>query len=216
MKGANKAFLDQKDRWLLNNLLVYQVMTPPTGSPNNVYSFDLWRIGTIQDGAGTAKTMYELHQINERLIKDKADRSSNHIRAYFLPWTTGQTKSMQLGTDADFFFTPTLTGCTFAAASGQNPTVAHSNYVTGTGTVDQTTIDNDLNTLYGAAPIRKVEKTQYKTGTNASDFLATVVGFRTSAGWNFYYQRYRRTLAPKVGGGSQVVTVLQDRAVLIA
>ena len=131
MKGANKAFLDQKDRWLLNNLLVYQVMTPPTGSPNNVYSFDLWKIGTIKDGGGATRTMFELHQISERLIKDKADKSTNHIRAYFLPWTTGQTKSMQLGNDADFFFTPTLTGCTFAAASGANPTVAHSNYVTG-------------------------------------------------------------------------------------
>ena len=215
MKGANKAFLDQKDRWLLNNLLVYQVMTPPTGSPNNVYSFDLWKIGTIKDGGGATRTMYELHQISERLIKDKADKSTNHIRAYFLPWTTGQTKSMQLGNDADFFFTPTLTGCTFAAASGLNPTVAHSNFVTGTGTVDQDTIDEELDTLYGATPIRKVEKTQYKTGVDASDYLATVVGFRTTAGWNFYYQRYKRTLAPKPRGGSQLVTVLQDRAVLV-
>ncbi|MGH7155555.1 MAG: hypothetical protein ACREF3_16630, partial [Acetobacteraceae bacterium] len=116
------------------------------------------------------------------------------IRAYFLPYGSGSTRSGNLGVGADFFFTPTLNGCTFAASdNGVAPTVAHSNYVDASTKIDQPRIGQDLNGIFGTArPAVCLVKTDYKRPTTGSkDYRVTVVGFRSPAGWRFFYQQYR-------------------------
>ena len=111
-----------------------------------------------------------------------------------------------LGTNADYFFTPTVNGCSFAADSGgMSPRVAHSNHANlATQLIDQAAIDTDLNTIYGlAGPDLALRKADYKgPPVGTSDYMATIVGFRTAGGWSFHYQRYRQDTKFIEGKGS--------------
>ena len=128
---------------------------------------------------------------------------------------------MQLGTAADFFFTPTMDGCSLAISSGVNPTVTHGNYKMK---LDDTRADE-------ARTLRKIDghhaalhtdraKTLAKDTyampgaqkTLGFNFLVTVVGFRdpVTGVWDFFYQR-RKTSSLGAGGGTKVI--MQDRMV---
>lgn len=50
------------------------------------------------------------------------------FRAYYLPWKKNHSRVLKLGSDADFFFTSSLTGCTVQVfGSPLSPTVTHTN-----------------------------------------------------------------------------------------
>ena len=170
-----------------------------TGTELPVEDFDLRKVGGIIN-QGVAAKAYELRKLTE--VKGagaatkvrKVSGSTHVIRAYFLPWGPNKTYSGRLGVNADFFFTPTLNGCTFAhSGNGPTPSVAHANFVDLVTTItDQNAIDADLALKFGAAPASTLIKTTYKQpALGLEDYRATVVGVRTTNTWSFYYQNYR-------------------------
>lgn len=212
MHGANRRFMTKKAAWLADHLILYTVSKgSPSGNPFNqtlstvgaelpVQDFDLRKIGDIINQGGSAK-LYELRGLKEKIgpvatSKTRKISSSTHaLKAYFLPWGSNRTFCGKLGTKADYFFTPTLNGCTFAYSGvGPGPSVAHANFVNSTTTLtDQNAINTDLTGKFGGtAPAHTLIKTDYKTPTTGFvDYHATVVGIRTGNGWNFYYQSYK-------------------------
>jgi hypothetical protein len=155
-------------------------------------------------------------------VQYKVPKGAHPIRAYWVPWSSNTAWSVRLGNDADFFFTPTMDGCSLAISSGASPTVTHGNYkgLVNTGAADeartlQQMTDHHTNTL-GTDVSKTLPKDRYtataeekQAGTNK---LVTVVGFRDPIArtWAFYWQRRVVNLAdPKAG------IILQDRLVPI-
>jgi len=64
---------------------------------------------------------------NAVLLKFQTDSTGEFIKAYWLPWKTQQATSMDLGSDANFFFTSELTNCRFSVLDPdpKKPKVAH-------------------------------------------------------------------------------------------
>jgi hypothetical protein len=211
MDGAHQRFMTGNSAWLADHLIVYAVsqigsdarnpFRQPVGNVNTplqTYDFDLRKIGSILNQGASAKA-YELHQLNENYgpsgKKVRQVTGSTHpITAYFLPWGDGTTYCGQLGINADYFFTPTLNGCTFAYnGAGPNPSVAHANFVDATTRTDQAAIDADLLGKFGAAAAQTLIKATYKPPVyahGAMDYRAMVIGIRSGNSWNFYYQNY--------------------------
>lgn len=208
MDGANKRFMNGGAAWLANHLIVYKVTqagayannpfrqnTGTVGTTLPIKQFDLRKIGDIIN-AGVPAKEYELHEIAENRASGGVRRvglTTHPIRAYFVPWEGGKTYCGQLGINADYFFTPTLNGCTFAYdGNGPNVSVAHSNFVDALTITDQNAIDADLAAKFGGnMPGHTLIKATYKpAGGAAMDYRAMVIGIRTGNAWNFYYQSY--------------------------
>lgn len=216
MDGANQRFMTKKAAWLTDHLILYAVAKGTTScnpysqglgtvdAELDTYEFDLRKVGQIINAGGNGK-MYELQGMGESIGTGrnhqvrKTSFFTHPIKAYFLPWGTGMTFCGKLGNDADYFFTPTVNGCTFAYdGAAANPSVAHSNFVNNQ-LIDQAAIDNDLLAKFGHAPARTLIKATYKQApvpNVADDYRATVVGIRTANGWSFYYQNYSVLLQP--------------------
>ena len=224
MDGANQRFMNGKTQWLATHLIVYNVGRASgganpfgqglgtVGATLPIQQFDLRKIGSIQMEAGGRGKEYELRQLTEtnpNAPARKVGRNTHAIDAYFLPWGSNKTYCGQLGLGADYFFTPTLNGCTFVYSdNGPNPSVAHSNFVDSTTLLaDQGTMNTDLNTKFGgAAPASRLVKTDYKRAPIAmEDYRATVIGIRTGNSWRFYYQNYK---VESLGGGKLTNTGL--------
>jgi hypothetical protein len=231
MHGANQRFMNGKTNWLANHLIVYNV-DPAQGGRNPfgqglgtvgatlpIQQFDLRKIGAIHMEHGGQAKEYELRQLtetNRNAPARKVGRRTHAIDAYFLPWGSGKTYCGRLGINADFFFTPTLNGCTFVYSdNGPNPSVAHSNFVDPATTLtDQVAITNSLNAAFGgAAPPNRLIKTDYKRAPIAGeDYCATVIGIRTGNSWRFYYQNYK---TEPTGGGKLATNTGVDLCVEI-
>lgn len=215
MDGANQRFMTGKANWLASHLIVYNVFSGSANPYNQglgtvgttlpIQQFDLVKIGAIQMENGGRAKEYELRALNQR----NTGRFTRAINAYFLPWGSGKSYCGRLGINADYFFTPTLNGCTFVYSdNGPTPSVAHSNFVDPVTTLtDQVAITNSLNTAFGgAAPPNRLIKTDYKRAPIAGeDYRTTVIGIRNGNSWSFYYQNY---MAESHGGGRMTHTGL--------
>jgi hypothetical protein len=221
MKGANHEFMKEKAAWLQKHMIFYNVGNAATANPADqaantggaggelpIQAFDLRPMPSVRGPGGKKLKAYELHLMADTTAKGprKTGSSTHSINAYILAWGSLKTYEGTLGMNADYFFTPTVNGCSFAASSnGMAPRVAHSNHANlATQLIDQNRIDADLNVIYGAAgPDLTLKKADYKGATTGTaDHMATIVGFRTFAGWAFYYQRYEQDMVfkgPKVG-----------------
>lgn len=209
MDGANARFMAGKTAWLQRHLIVYNVFKTGDSNPFeqglgtantelDVQEFDLRKIGGIHMNGGQGKE-YELRWIDEwvgrgRDAKAREKGSNTHpIRAYFLPWGSNRSFVGKLGNAADFFFTPTLNGCTFAYSdNGAAPSVGHANFRNpATDLADQNAVNIDLIQKFGAMPPNRLIKTDYKRQPiGTEDYRATVIGIRSGGGWRFYYQNY--------------------------
>jgi hypothetical protein len=143
------------------------------------------------------------------------------ISAYWVPWSSGSCWSVRLGNDADYFFTPTMDGCSLAISSGASPVVTHGNYKSA----------RDPNLASQARTVRRINQQHTALGTDVNrtllksayvatpqqkaaglNHLVTVVGFRDRATstWSFYYQKRLRDY-----NDPNSALVLQDRMVAI-
>lgn len=232
-KDANKAVLAQRGRVANRDVVA-------GGTVNSgVYDFDLFKMptrGTVHNAAGTV-SVYQLKEwgtkerdqktnlnkvANTFTVTFKKPKYAHPIRAYWVPWSSGSCWSVQLGNDADFFFTPTMDGCSLSISSGVSPIVTHGNYkgITDPTRASQSRTlrkirEHHVNTL-GSDVNRSLRKNRYVAGhalkTQGLNNLVTVVGFRntTTGSWAFYWQRRRVDATdPTVG------PILMDRAVLI-
>lgn len=230
---ATKAVLAQRGRVANRDVVA-------GGTVNSgIYDFDLFKMPTRgrDQATGRAVSIYQLKEWgtkerDQRTNLDKVAQTftvtfkkpkyAHPIRAYWVPWSSGSCWSVQLGNDADYFFTPTMDGCSLSISSGASPIVTHGNYK---GIADPTrasqsrtlrkikehhegTLHSDVN--------RSLRKNQYVADhalkTEGLNNLVTVVGFRntTTGVWSFYWQRRRVDATdPTVG------PILMDRAVLI-
>ena len=230
MQGANKQFINGKATWLGNNLILYNVgrgMANPfnqplvqggggagTGTELPVQNFDLRQIPQVTHRKGHAVNAYELYAMTDGGRAHATGRFTHNIRAYFLPWGSGRSYEGTLGNNADFFFTPTLNGCSFAASTGGNPRVVHSNHANiATQSIDQGLIDADLNNIFGVhGPDRSLKKATYKQApVGTEDYRATIIGIRGATGWKFYYQRYKTDLVDTGHGSTLEITPLAMR-----
>lgn len=153
----------------------------------------------------------------------KTPKRAHPIRAYWTPWDANTAWSVQLGTDADFFFTQTMDGCTLGISSGANPIVTHGNYRlpatpdrADEGRTMQEIRDHHQNT-HGVDVDKWLRKSQY-VATDAEkrrgiNRLVTVIGFRNpdTGEWKFYWQRRKIDAT-----GPNAKIILQDRLVAIA
>ena len=66
-------------------------------------------------------------QKNALRLKFHAGNDNDYVEAYWLPWRSHEATSMDLGADANFFFTSELTNCRFSllAPDPKRPKVAH-------------------------------------------------------------------------------------------
>jgi hypothetical protein len=205
-----------------------------------IYDFDLFRMptrGLLNGQPGTSIPVYQLKEwgtktrdqrmdtnaaTNTFTITYKTPKYAHPIRAYWVPWSSGSCWSVQLGDDADFFFTPTMDGCSLAISSGRSPIVTHGNYkkladptrASESRTIQmmsdhhQNTLGSDVNRVLG----KKTYVATHAQKTQGLNNLVTVVGFRdtVTGNWSFYWQRRRVDATnPNIG------PVLLDRAVVI-
>jgi len=214
------------------------------GKTVGVYDFDLIKstrkakvhTTTLGIGHNTSVTVYELKQWGTKgrdytRVRDQNDQDvftyqtparAHPIRAYWVDWSPDSCWSVQLGNAADYFFTPTMDGCSLSISSGASPVVTHGNYkkVNDPNRVSQGTTLNEINTHHtttlGTDVNRSLRKNQY-VATHAEKLqginrMVTVVGFRDPVAntWDFYWQRRVDDLT---NPGSKLI--LQDRMVLI-
>lgn len=193
--GANKQFTSNVRDFLTNNVLIVSL-----GGQNDLA--DRYRAGAALlvdlvkspsmgglNAAGKSIPVYEVLKAN-----GPPSTHSHRFRAYYLPYRGNDIRTMRLdpadhgNADADYFFTDSLNGCSFAAGPGAHPKVGHFNRTVGGvdgAPIDQATIDHDIGAEFAGGAMHRIEKTDYKN--DAADY-ATVLGVRNNAGWNFWVQ----------------------------
>ena len=77
--------------------------------PSGIVEFDLKKCGTYAHLA----------------FKDRRMKVDTMKLAYWLRWEPGDLRQLQLGGDAAFFFTSSLTGCQVRVVPGARPIVCH-------------------------------------------------------------------------------------------
>jgi hypothetical protein len=196
--GANKAFLADPLGFMDANVIVpHSNLQTQAAGRVAVISVDLAPIAgvTCTDAHGNAVPMYYAHGVDSKLLT-----TSNRFKAYYLPYAPGRTKQTTLGTQARFFFTDKIDGCTFAAGltGGASPLVMHVNK-TNAGMIDQDRIDQKVTARFGGAAYTQLSLTDYMSPEEmqmlndptapACKTHVTVVGIRSGASWTFYFQR---------------------------
>jgi len=273
--GANKKFLDERERFLRANLIEVQVndqeLTKVAADhvdatkavraqigrqPNQgqavgvdvatkaagIYDFDLEKLPTkaeVQFGARTTRVpMYALKAWGSKkrdqqlqvtgdkfAVKYKKPKHAHTLSAYWLPWSENSSWSVQLGADADFFFTATMDGCSLAISSGATPIVTHANYKSpdNPGVASEELTRERIDQQHAALGVdvsRTLMKSRYaaravlkERGINK---MVTVVGFRNTATgvWSFYWQR-RKVIYGDAKAGTHTRILLTDRLVPI-
>jgi hypothetical protein len=204
-----------------------------------IYDFDLIKSPTTAEvpvnGVTTQLPMYKLEAWGRKARDQKLLRTggvqfktpwfAHPIRAFWLPWSSNSSWSAQLGPQADFFFTPTMDGCSLAISSGATPIVTHSNYKS---TQNANVASQGLtkyriqqqHTALGVDVQRTLLKGQYAASANQKtrgiNQLVTVVGIRNTISntWTFYWQR-RKIILGDPARGTHNRTLLMDRLVPI-
>src|SRR6266481_3390474 len=88
-----------------------------------VHEFDL-EVCQFERGNRFKQGGINLRRFGDR-AKGAGDLKSNRIRAYWLPWRAAGESHIQLGNEADYFFTSALGGCRIQIGAGPNPLVMH-------------------------------------------------------------------------------------------
>jgi hypothetical protein len=108
-------------------------------------------------------------------LAGKTSAMSNAFSAYICPNILKSSPVVQLGSEADFFFTPALTGC--ALEINGNSVTHHDGLLT----------PFPPTSLKG---VRRGGGGGRRQWTNGDFYASVVIGVRGSAGWTFYQQSY--------------------------
>jgi hypothetical protein len=215
MKKENETFMRDRAAYLAAKLIYFKVGavagdagTARLGFPHlydhasTIEDFDLALDPAIpvRSAAGAALKTVWLQRFDRRADPTdprgnvKAAGSFSHrIKAYYLPFSQGAGHTMLLEQNADFFFTPTLNGCTFACGPGARPRVSHVNLQTPMGQIDQPAMNAMVTRLHEVGTQFVVRRADYKPPVIGAteDFQCMIVGIRGGAGWKFHAQRFR-------------------------
>ncbi len=116
---------------------------------------------------------------------------AGELTAYICNYQANSHRSVMIGTNADFCFTVTLNGSTFAVGPvqpGNMRRVSHAN--TGGNTVLQRQQTRTAQQSGSLAGIALLEPADYRRLSAALAISATVFGIRTGLDWKFYFQMY--------------------------
>ena len=116
------------------------------------------------------------------------------LPAYICNYSQYDTHSLYLGDEADFCFTPNLTGCTIAVQHDQHETrMWHSNWG-GRSSDQRAELSTRVPGGLGSHGVSLLEPAMYRSVTPGDDTRddATVFGLRVNGGWRFYFQHYTR------------------------
>lgn len=177
-------FLSKDDVWDINSTGLNGV-----GKPN--YILNEYHIGSFD---------LESFGHNSMLLKNYASKNTkNAIKAYYLNAKANTSQKISIGSDADYFFTDTIQGCTFAAYGNtrRDMLVEHINHLNGTQqdyAKDETAIRShkiSVTIIYGAANYRVGGLKQLSNGKfeRGEDVIVTVFGMRKDNNWHFYARR---------------------------
>ena len=197
--GANKSFLSNPSNFLQNNVLTIDVqsliVTAPavgTGIPTNGPKFNAGATininiekDTMNSGLKANGDETSVYKVTE--AKGCRSIASHRFSAYYLPFFGNDFRTMTLGTGADFFFTDTMNGCSFACGPGTSPKVGHFNQMDVHNMIDQHAIDLDIAGQFPGGTLKDLKKPTYK---NSVAHKASLIGIRTGGTWSFYYQIY--------------------------
>lgn len=202
-----------------------------------VFDFDLVKSPTkaqlIKNGRQTEVPMYQLKawgdKVRDRTAKPdgtveyRKPKHAHPITAYWVPWNPNSCYSARLGTQADFFFTAAMDGCSLAISSGASPVVTHANYKSKT----RPDVASESRTMrhiqqrhadLGVDVAVSLRKSQYVASSaqkqQGINKLVTVVGFRdpVTNSWSFYWQRHK-VIYGDATIGTHTQHVLTDRLV---
>lgn len=204
---ANKNFLAQPATWLRNNLLIVDIQTNIQGTRTgtgasevrgSVETYTTGAIVTVNIVADPARYARRTGggQVPAFRVKEAtgaASKYSHRFQAYYLPFRSNAIRTMRLDPatfppGANFFFTDTVNGCSFAAGPGANPKVGHFNRTVGgddSAGIDQPAMNNDIGLEFAGGTDVKLTRATYKATT--ADY-ASVIGIKNIGGWNFYWQ----------------------------
>jgi hypothetical protein len=214
MEKQNAKFMERKATFLDQKLIKFGVVRSAGDQGDahaahaHVYEhdeiaeFDLALDATqpVQNAGGNVIKAVVLNRFGQRykpggngVIKAQGGYSKP-ISAYYLPFKPGEGHMMQLGNAADYFFTPTLNGCTFACGTGAlTPTVSHLNLQNVHGAINQPAMDAMVLTIHGVNTQFVVRRADYKDIAMGAqeDLQAMIVGFRGMLGWKFHMQKFK-------------------------
>jgi hypothetical protein len=202
-----------------------------------VYDFDLIKAAdTAEVVINNRTTQMPVYQLkpwgtkvrDQRIVggttQYKKPKFAHPIQAFWLPWSANSSWSVQLGPQADYFFTATMDGCSLAISSGAAPIVTHSNYKS---TQNPAKASEGLtgwriqqqHTALGVDVDKSLMKGEYvaspKMKNRGINYLVTVVGFRdpTLNTWSFYWQRRKVSNSGVQGAPTRIL--MMDRLVPI-
>jgi len=187
------AFLDSDDVWDINSTGVNGAFQPIYKlDQNSVGSFDLHRT------ANTTVNLRDKSAVSFWATSATDFFTEPYIKAYYLNSILNKTNSFSISSHADYFFTDTITGCSFMAFGNnrQNVVVSHANaFEPAKVTIPLATQEQSIVSLPVATKI-VYGATQYRTFTpkantvvKPEDVIVTVIGWRRSDGWHFYARR---------------------------
>jgi hypothetical protein len=136
-------------------------------NPNGSLGSGLLDVNIVQDGS----------QLMVKLAKAEKDRSGNShaFKVYYCDNIEHKACNVTLGDDADFFMTPSLTGCTLEIKGN---TITHYD-----GLMEPSKMpDLKTSTIGGGSGVR--------VWTNDKYWVSNVFGVRTKTGWEFFQQSY--------------------------
>jgi len=195
--GANKSFLANPVNWMRNNVLLIDIQSMIHGVAGQKYDQGALVTCNIEKDASRIARRAGGGTIPVYRIKEATGRASlfsHRFSAYYLPFRSNAVRSMVLDPatfppGADYFFTDTVNGCSFAAGPGQHPKTSHINRTLGGvdpgAGIDQPAMNADIVGEFPGGTAVRLRKATYKP--NATSY-ATVFGVRNGANWTFYWQ----------------------------
>ena len=234
--GANKSFTEDPVAFMRSNFInpainlqdfesEREILLPGGGTPKTrrvgkdqaVVTANLAQVTEIQ---GVPLACKDVHFNDVPFyILDVAGRKrsffSHAFKAYWLPYRDNEAWTLSLGTDASYFFTASMNGCSLAWNRAQ---ITHVNRQ-HLARVNKQEMSDMLYFLYGSdAQVfnKKVYKPRdqdmgawahHVQNMQLMGYHVTVIGIR-GAGWRFLYQRACRFYDPGLSGGGGYVWVV--------
>lgn len=191
MDGLNKAFMkDPKgfmEKYCIDIPYVGSILSsgdPKKCPPQGVHDFDLYE-------DKEKKCVFLRHVEERKAAANKGNAKpvnddTNLITAYWLPWDSKKTMTMQLGDDAQFFFTSALGGCRIQVAGN---TVAH---VPGNlSPAERKQEGKSFAEAQGqGATSRRFSSTQDYGSKDQNEGLAFFTGYKLTDAWTFLGQKH--------------------------
>lgn len=201
--GANKSFLADPEAFLQDNVIMVSEGLLPVGPGAHTVNLIPQVADEVVDQNLNALPVFKPRLAEPGSPGRSDSRYSHQFPAFYLPWQPNRHFVLDLDDQANYLFTPGLTGCTFAALGGNQPKVGHFNYLRpNTDTVSKSRTRAAVTREFGAGrPDAYLKKSMYPTPEDAAQRYVFIVGWRDDNGWRFLAQFLDCVGPALIGGG---------------